>query len=288
MPVPYSLATSDGWPIKTAKSKLLTCIEPSDCSSEFRSESYHVIDGNAMMHSICKLPRTFGQIAKLLFDMLPKVERVDFVTDTFKTNSIKSLERLRRGTSTKILLNGPEQTVPSDWHAFLSKDENKTQLIEFILSEWSSEKYTDLLKGRRIFYASGSKCFLLEVNEGVLDKIPILSLHSNQEEADTRIILHVLHIAGTEKEIDVNTIIVRSPDTDVLLLLIHFSLDIQTHSIYFDTGTGNKRRLISIKAIVEKIGVQFSKALLGFHAFTGCDTTSAFMRKGKVRPLKLL
>lgn len=126
------------------------------------------------------------------------------------------------------------------------------------------------------------------MNEGVLKKIPILSLHSNQEEADTRIILHVLHIAGTEKEIDVNTIIVRSPDTDVLLLLIHFSLDIQTHSIYFDTGTGNKRRLISIKAVVEKIGVQFSKALLGFHAFTGCDTTSAFMRKGKVRPFKLL
>ena len=26
-PVPYSLATTDGWPIKTAKSKLLTCIE---------------------------------------------------------------------------------------------------------------------------------------------------------------------------------------------------------------------------------------------------------------------
>ena len=28
--------------------------------------------------------------------------------------------------------------------------------------------------------------------------------------------------------------------------------------------------------------------MIGFRAFTGCDTTSAFWRKGKVRPLHLM
>jgi len=31
-----------------------------------------------------------------------------------------------------------------------------------------------------------------------------------------------------------------------------------------------------------------TSALLGFHAFTGCDSTNAFKRKGKVKLIKLL
>ncbi|KAK3769506.1 hypothetical protein RRG08_027075 [Elysia crispata] len=30
------------------------------------------------------------------------------------------------------------------------------------------------------------------------------------------------------------------------------------------------------------------RAILGFHAFTGCDTTSAFLRRGKMKPLKIM
>ena len=36
------------------------------------------------------------------------------------------------------------------------------------------------------------------------------------------------------------------------------------------------------------IGPEFSNALLSLHAFTGCDSTSCFVRKGKVAPLRLL
>ena len=31
-----------------------------------------------------------------------------------------------------------------------------------------------------------------------------------------------------------------------------------------------------------------SDCILGYHAFTGCDTASAFPRQGKLKPLKLL
>lgn len=36
------------------------------------------------------------------------------------------------------------------------------------------------------------------------------------------------------------------------------------------------------------LGADLCKALPGFHAFTGCDYTAAFFRKGKIRPFKML
>ena len=36
-------------------------------------------------------------------------------------------------------------------------------------------------------------------------------------------------------------------------------------------------------------GMMLAKpCLIGLHAFTGSDTTSAFMRKGKIRPFKIM
>ena len=161
-----------------------------------------------------------------MFGMFPKVQRVDFITDTYKENSIKGIERLRRGTSTKILLKGPETTIPSNWHQFLSNDENKTQLIQFILQEWSSNKYHSKLQGRRIFYVCGKDCFFITANDDDdnIQKRLIADLCSSQEEADTRIILHMLNIIKKESDKKI-PIIIRSPDTDVLILLIHFCRD---------------------------------------------------------------
>ena len=111
------------------------------------------------------------------------------------------------------------------------------------------------------------------------------SLFSSQEEADTRIILHCLHVK--EQNTDVRTIIVRSPDTDVLVLLVKYWTQIGC-SILVDTGTGNKRRLVDIESIVKKQGVDICSVLPAIHCFTGCDTVSAFVRRGKVGPVRLL
>ena len=47
-------------------------------------------------------------------------------------------------------------------------------------------------------------------------------------------------------------------------------------------------RYIDIGLIVCAIGLQVCKALLGLHAFTGCDSVSSFVGIGKVKPLKIL
>jgi len=43
-----------------------------------------------------------------------------------------------------------------------------------------------------------------------------------------------------------------------------------------------------ISKIAGVLGQEVFKALLGLHAFTGCDIVSAFVGIGKPRPLKLL
>ena len=91
----------------------------------------------------------------------------------------------------------------------------------------------------------------------------------------------------TETLILNKTIIVRSPDTDVLVLLIRYWTQIG-RSILFDTRTGNKRRLIDIEKIVEAKGNDLCSVLPAIHCFTGCDTVSAFVRREKVGPVKLL
>ena len=79
----------------------------------------------------------------------------------------------------------------------------------------------------------------------------------------------------------------RSPDTDVLILLTKFS-QVINKTILFDTGVGNKRRLFNVNDIVSAEGSDICDVLPALHALTGCDTTSAFVRCGKVAPFKVL
>ena len=110
-------------------------------------------------------------------------------------------------------------------------------------------------------------------------------LCSDQEEADTRIILHLLHIAKETQE-DV-PIVVRSPDTDVFVLLVHFSHRIK-QKVLFDTGVGNIRHLTEVQKVSASLGEDMCAALPALRAFSGSDSTSAFVGKGKQIPLKTL
>ena len=45
-------------------------------------------------------------------------------------------------------------------------------------------------------------------------------------------------------------------------------------------------RYINVIEINQSLGYRLCFALSGYHAFTGCDFTASFSRKGKVNPLK--
>ena len=284
-PVPWSLATADGSPTRTDKSKLLHKLEEGHVLSENPGKALHIIDGNALFYEINQLPDSFGELATRIFNHLPNAARVDFVTDTYVTNSIKSAERERRGSSKSLLVQGPLTKVPRDFKDFLANEHNKTQLIQLLTNEWKSDKFAPKLHGRQIFVVHGERCWLLTSDDGITTiSHEVQELRSSHEEADTRIILHMLHADHNEGS---ETIVVRSPDTDVFMLLIKYASRMKKNLI-MDTGHSNKRRLIDVKSIAQELGQDLSSALLSLHAFTGCDTTSAFVRKGKLVPMRTL
>ena len=95
----------------------------------------------------------------------------------------------------------------------------------------------------------------------MVEEVP--SLESDHEEADTRMLLHAKHAAA-----HADTIIIKSPDTDVFVFAIACCLDIGAN-VLFETGTGNNQRRLSINSIATTLGSRWCKALIGFHMFTG-------------------
>ena len=102
---------------------------------------------------------------------------------------------------------------------------------------------------------------------------------------DTRIVLHCLY--ASQSASSQTHIVVRSPDTDVLVILVHYSEQIH-QSFLMETGTGDKRRFIDVHGITKEIGIDIAKALPAIHAFTGSDCMSSFVRRGKVKAIKIL
>ena len=59
-------------------------------------------------------------------------------------------------------------------------------------------------------------------------------------------------------------------------------------TVLFDTSTGNKKRLIDMTALTKEIPELHVEAMLAFHAYYGCGTTSEFKGIGYIKPLKIL
>ena len=77
---------------------------------------------------------------------------------------------------------------------------------------------------------------------------------------------------------------IRTVDTDVLVLAsASFNkLDaIGLRELWLLFGTDKNYRNIRVHRIASEIGTELCSALPGFHAYSGCDTVSAFGGRGK-------
>jgi len=81
--------------------------------------------------------------------------------------------------------------------------------------------------------------------------------------------------------------VICSEDTDVFIMSLAFQDRIGAQ-LFQKCGTKNRRRIVDIQRIADSVGIDVCRALIGMHAYTGCDTVSAFAGKGKARALKLL
>ena len=161
----------------------------------------------------------------------------------------------------------------------MSNPTNKKHFIAFIAEQWQKDRYVAKLSGKTLFVTTEDQCY--QVSQGSV--ITREDLRSTQEEADTRILLHAADAARSGYK----TILISSEDTDVFVLCLTFKSFIPA-SLYMKCGTQTRTRYIDISMAVQLHGPEVCKCLIGLHAYTGCDSVSAFAGKGKITALKLI
>ena len=123
--------------------------------------------------------------------------------------------------------------------------------------------------GRQLVVAWGSVCKATHKD--------VVHLQSNQEEADTKTILHALDATAN----GATQLQIHSPDTDVFVLALRRYPELCENTL-FVTGRGQHHHLIELKPIAETLGPEKIAALLAFHALSGADNTGSFSGKGKL------
>ncbi|KAJ8389301.1 hypothetical protein AAFF_G00121660 [Aldrovandia affinis] len=218
---------------------------------------------------------TIPGLSATIIDGMSLVQKMKGNDQTFSQRAASAL--------TQILHEGARSqridVVFDQWRKFLSSSANKANLIRFLVAEWKTPKLRDRLSDKQLYVASEESCLHITKDQWA----EVASLQSNQEEADTRMILNAAHAA----EEGYSAVVVTADDTDVLLLCLAFYADISC-PLFQNCGTKNRVRYLDITKLRQALGDCVCNAVIGMYAYTGCDTLSAFAGRGKLRALKLI
>ena len=233
-----------------------------------------LIDGAALVNMLkpsgaCK---TFSDYANQVYlpyigKQLQGVQRLDIIWDRYIENSLKAQTRNKRGNGVRRRVQA-DVRLPANWGEFLKVDSNKTELFLYL-----AEQTTNLPCETNKCILSTSDILVLSSSVDVMSHISPCT----HEEADTRLILHASDCARQ----GVDKIMLRTVDTDVVVLAISTFSRLAISEMWIAFGVGKQFRYIAIHDIVSALGDEKSQVLHVFHAPTGCDQTSAFLGRGK-------
>ena len=272
--LPPSLSDFGKLHLPSTKSDLLRCLEQPEEPEPPLTYDCKVMDGAVVVHCLPTSVSTFDEYADKIFipyleKQLQSTTRLDVVWDVYTPDSLKESTREKRGKGVRRKVSGKTK-LPGNWMDFLRDFVNKKELFAFLTSKvaqfsWPPAKAVNVTSGQAVVCIGNN--------------IPMQNC--NHEEADTRIVVHVLHALKQGEQ----TICVRTVDTDVVVILAGTFHDLVATQpladIWVAFGMGKNCRFYQINAICESLGEPQSRALPVFHAFSGCDTTSAFNGKGK-------
>ena len=284
-PLPWALSTPDGLLRKTNKATLATALQKNVAVAEHLPEHCAaVVDGMNLVHRVKGDQVTFKDIATTIFAMALKegmgCSRIDVVFDTYKEVSIKNTERSIRGYGSGHQLQCITGTqIVRQWREFLSSVNNKSSLIAFLVGEWMKPEFRDKLQGKLLHATVDDKCFRITSQNSV----EVAALCCQHEEADGRLLFHAANAAKDGYQ----AVVICSEDTDVFILSLAFQYKISV-PLFQKCGTKTRMRIFDISKVAATIGIGACKALTGMHAYTGCDTVSAFAGKRKISALKIL
>ena len=236
-----------------------------------------IFDGMAVIQllQVQSIHNTFMDMAlSFLKYILMKAREVYGVTsihdvfDKYRKQSPKSETRRERGDSASTIVHiSGNLRVPKDWKVCSSSGTKKERLFEYYTG-YMKEKECNYLTCQEI--NSGNNGICIEVTSD--DWNETTALKSNQEEADTVMIFHAKYAGDTGS----SSVVVQSPDTDVLVFLLHHYKFIGAKSLYMSTGRvtthTDLRRYISVNRLTEKLSDEHSRIILAVYCLTGWDS----------------
>ena len=155
------------------------------------------------------------------------VKRIDEVWDIYISDGLKGTAREKRGKGIRRRVEG-RNSIPRNWQMFLRVHENKTELFEFLAQRISEQPNTD----KQIITTFINEV-LCNQNRQQANLFPY-----SHEEADTRIILYVADAAKSRYD----RILLRTLDTDVVVLAISYNYTVPPSEIWIAFGTGKNFR----------------------------------------------
>ena len=253
---------------------------PADTSnivnSETRKAKVIILDGMAIVNGLPKDKNppfpiiTCKDLAELFLCQLRSkcdgYDEVRLVFDRYVSDSLKWLTREGRNKgvkSTQYRINDSTIIKGVKLKDLLSDINTKSDLTSYLaekcLSQWIDTNFMVTFQ---------------TTTRGNTD-VPENLVHHDHEEADTMILLHASTI---EKDAKLD---IYASDTDILLQLVH-----RYPNLPYDTYFLGKSDTVSIKDHHEYLGEKRAAAIIGFHAFTGCDVTGKFAGRSKEKCFK--
>lgn len=218
--------------------------------------------------------------------LLQNYTEIHFIFDRYECSpNPKTQERSQRYEINSQCYDISANRPIPEWNKIRSSNIDENNFILFLCDyiERHIKVPENLSHPRKVYLAGGYKNRVTTREITTFGSCEFKDLSCNHIEADTRIIAHIIYVGLLHPNA---SIVVKSPDTDVIELLISHYMKLSTSvQIWFQTGKitskADLRRFIPVHEIVKKLGREFSFALPIIHVLSGCDTTSAMFNIGK-------
>jgi hypothetical protein len=151
------------------------------------------------------------------------------------------------------------------WWKLLACSASKASLIKFLTTDWQKEILCKRLGNKELYVTCDYMCIRMTCTEC---EDEIVQPHK------TRLTLAHIFLPNMLPQV----LVIVAEDTAVLILSLAFNSEIQC-TMSMKWGTRNRTSYINVTKVGMLLGDGVCKALIGLHAFTGCDPTSVFAGK---------
>ena len=295
---PERFIAGDGQPFHSSKSAILDVIEsPVPMNANSNHDGNHLFIADAYIVDLSVEIRSkaskFDCAEKTYEDFVLHVlnciadkarklsaKQIDLVADFYNQLSVKSATRAGRGTASRVAVELTSK-LPTDFNDRLSNSDFKRDLNDC----FSSLQVLIKWKWQGDFVVTKRESIIERLNGAISQRQLCFSGSEKTvlEESDNRMVLHVKDNILLR---DNKKLVIRSSDSDVVIIMISFMTQFIDYSddvsVKIDFGSRPYRRFIDVNSCYDHVGESIALALPFFHALSGCDSTTSFYRKSKV------